>query len=315
MSKLLSRVNRFLASRFVPSRRLAVDKQPKSSATRVAPQLNATARTGRGFVLDTAAAANTTTATAAPAPATAEAPSQPASSGKLKLLEDELSKLRAEIAAMMSGDDGGGSGTGTVVPIPPPPPLIDAAVVPIAGHFQLPPPPPPMFDAADAPVGDWTAPPAPPPPPSSSSSTESESESVASAGRKRRTTIAAMSPRERAKSVKVAPALRPSETDVQAAASKLKRASQRRSIGGTPFRTPPKERAERRLDEAEDGDAPVDTQTMIARALRKKFATLRQQQSPQKQSQPVKKSGGGGVVLGANQRACLGELSGNSLAM
>jgi hypothetical protein len=308
VSKLLSRVNRFLASRFVPPRRLAVDKQPKASATRVAPQLNATARTGRGFVLDTAAAAHT--GIAAPAPAAAEAPSQPASSGKLKLLEDELSKLRAEIAAMMSGDDGG---SGSVIPIPPPPPLVDAAVAPVAGHFQLPPPPPPMFDAADAPVGDWTAPPAPPPPSSSSSSTESES--VASAGRKRRTTIAAMSPRERAKSVKVAPALRPSETDVQAAASKLKRASQRRSIGGTPFRTPPKERAERRLDEADDGDAPVDTQTMIARALRKKFATLRQQQSPQKPTQPVKKSGGGGVVLGANQRACLGELSGNSLAM
>ena len=75
----------------------------------------------------------------------------------------------------------------------------------------------------------------------------------------------------------------------------------RRSIGGTPWRTPPKDREARRLDEryracggfsllsslalspclrltapaathSDDKEAPVDTQTLIARALRKKFA-------------------------------------------
>jgi hypothetical protein len=66
----------------------------------------ATARAGRGFTLSpTKPAATTTTATTTTIATTAEeAPLMP-SGEKLLELEDELSKLRAEIDALMSGGD------------------------------------------------------------------------------------------------------------------------------------------------------------------------------------------------------------------
>jgi hypothetical protein len=229
---------------------------------------------------------------------------------KLKLLEDELSKLRAEINAMMMSSTAADDSASM---LPPPPPLLSAMPPPsnksaAPAQFQLPPPPPPIAVAAttdtapidsgsDAPIDDSCAP-APPQLPSAVAA------ALASASKKRsrRATIAMMSPPAQVKSVKVKLAVRPSEDDVQAGRAGLRRTEVRRSLGGTPWRTPPKERAKRALDAEDDPDAPVDQQTMIARALRKKFASIRVP-SPQKR---------GGVVLGANHRPCLADVTHNN---
>jgi hypothetical protein len=306
-------MNRYISARLQPPRRVVVDTAASRRKQASATTLNATARTGRGFVLDQA-----------PFDATRDVQSASAADGsaaapeKLKLLEDELSKLRAEINAMMMAPSAAAalddSLSAASLPPPPPPLLASAAAPPQQAkgiQFQLPPPPPPITTAAaattnstdDAPI-DCSLAPMPPSLPSAESR-----DAVESKKRSRRATIALMSPPAQVKSVKVDPAVRPSEGDVRAGRAGLRRTEVRRSLGGTPWRTPPKERAKRALDAEDDPDAPVDQQTMIARALRKKFASIRIP-SPQKK---------GGVVLGANHRPHLADVSHNqnqnSLAM
>jgi hypothetical protein len=290
-------MNRYISSRLQPPRRVVVDSAAARRKQASASTLNATARTGRGFVLD-----QTPFDVAQNVPSSADGSA--AAPEKLKLLEDELSKLRAEINAMMMAPSAAAADeSSSTASFPPPPPPLLSAAPPQSNivQFQLPPPPPPLTattltnNTDDAPI-DSTNAPMPPSMPMRESAGESKK-------RSRRATIALMSPPAQVKSVKVDPAVRPSEGDVRAGRAGLRRTEVRRSLGGTPWRTPPKERAKRALDaEDEDPDAPVDQQTMIARALRKKFASIRIP-SPQKR---------GGVVLGANHRPHLADVTHNN---
>lgn len=210
---------------------------------------NATARTGRGFVLDTA-----------------PAPPAPASGAKLQSLEDELSKLRAEIAGLMA--EGSSAPTKAAMHTDAPK-LVEAAPTQQPAPIQpMPVEPTPMIAKSI---------PAPPPMPTKNAATKiAKSASIKVQSTNKENAVGNKTTKTTTFKQPLAIS-KPSANEFALGRKSLRRASVRRSIGGTPWRTPPKEREAKRLDALDDQSAigATDTQALIARALRKKFAGLK----------------------------------------
>jgi hypothetical protein len=191
---------------------------------------------------------------------------------KLQSLEDELAQLRAEIAGLMNAKptsqptttttttatttathygNGSGGGSGGLP--------VFAAHQPTPASFVPPPPPPPMPQRSAKPSK-----PMPLKQRSSSSRSSLDKENAR---------------RNDAPHTPSADALKQQRHSLRAS-------QQRRSLGGTPHRTPPREREARRL--ASGDTCSSDQQSIIANALRRKFAALNDRPQQQQQQQEAR---------------------------
>ncbi|XP_064625244.1 mitochondrial fission regulator 2-like [Lineus longissimus] len=169
---------------------------------------------------------------------------------KISDLEDELGKLRQQIASIVLSQENSNNSNGSSgEPVPPPP-------VPPCG---IPAPPPP-------PCGEPPPPPPPPPPIPITTPKKSLAEIIKENKRKLGKDV------DGCNATPKIPSKRMDMAEVLKGLSSVKLKSVERSPGGTPIRRQPKE------------SDPSDAASLIAHALKKKFARTRQFYSPSKEN-------------------------------
>jgi len=173
---------------------------------------------------------------------------------KISALEDELARLRDQIAKIVVGTTSTSDyGSMPETPIPPPPPPMPPIM-----YTSLPPPPPPMLDSLLPPP---PPPPPPPPLPFSAGDTGKSARKMSLADSLQSKSLKITTPQNSEHPTLQRTSSVPSMTDVLKDIGKVKLKKVDRSAHGTPAK-PPK-----------DSDDPA---TMIALALRKRFAQMNQ---------------------------------------